>query len=63
MTALREQRGMSQEVLAMASSVSLKWVGYIERTSYVPSAKVRARIAAALEVSEAEVWPVVEATK
>ena len=60
MTALREQRGMSQEALAMASKVSLKWVGYIERTGYRPGANLRARIASALGVSEGEVWPEAE---
>jgi transcriptional regulator with XRE-family HTH domain len=63
MTVLREQRGMSQEELAAASQVSLKWLGYMERTSYASTAKTRARIAAALGVTEADVWPVVEATK
>ena len=54
---LREAHHLTQEELAHAAKTTLAYVGYIERTGYRPGANLRARIAAALEVSEAEVWP------
>ena len=61
--ALREERHLTQEDLACKAGTTLAYLGYIERTGYRPRTSLRQRIAAALGVSEAEVWPEAEATK
>jgi DNA-binding XRE family transcriptional regulator len=54
---LRRNQGVAQYGLAVQADVSPTIIGAIERHDYVPGAPVRARIAAALGVSEADIWP------
>ena len=57
---LREARGESQAGLSVRIGTTVFYLGLIELHGHLPGANLRARIAAALDVTEAEVWPVVE---
>jgi transcriptional regulator with XRE-family HTH domain len=54
---LRRLQGLPLYGLAVKASVSPTTVSSIERFDYRPGAKVRARLAQALGVSEADIWP------
>lgn len=54
--AMRRERGLRQVDLAQAAGVSATSVSIAE-AGYVPSPRLRARIAAALDVPESELWP------
>lgn len=51
---LRQERGLTQEQLAFESRVDLTYVGGIERGRRNPSLLVIARLAAALDVTPAD---------
>ena len=51
---LREERGLTQEKLAVDSEIDLTYLGGIERGTRNPSLMVIARIAAALGTNPAE---------
>jgi ribosome-binding protein aMBF1 (putative translation factor) len=53
---LRMARGLAQQELSIKASVSPTTLRAVERYDYVPSAKVRQRIAHALAVKEVEIW-------
>ena len=54
---IRKNRKMSLMALATAAGSTPSWLTYIERYGHVPGPELRKRIAAALGVSEAELWP------
>lgn len=51
---LRQQRGLTQEQLAFEAQLDLTYVGGIERGRRNPSLLVMARLAAALQVTPAD---------
>lgn len=54
---VRKERGMSQTQLVVKGQLSPATVAKIECWEYYPTAETRAKIAATLGVSEAEIWP------
>jgi transcriptional regulator with XRE-family HTH domain len=54
---LRRAQGLPMYGLAVKASVSPTIVSIVERFDYRPGAKVRVRLAQALGVSEADIWP------
>jgi transcriptional regulator with XRE-family HTH domain len=54
---LRKQQGFSVWGLSVAARVSAATITIIERYSACPSAKTRAKLARALNVSESIIWP------
>lgn len=52
---IREERGLTQEKLAVDSEIDLTYLGGIERGKRNPSLMVMARIAAALSVPLADI--------
>jgi transcriptional regulator with XRE-family HTH domain len=54
---LRHARGLALYGLAALARVSPTTLSGIERWNYRPTARVRQRIAAALGVTERDIWP------
>ncbi len=53
----RKKRGLTLMALAHEVGSSPAWLHYVERYGHVPGEELRARIAAALSIDEAELWP------
>ncbi len=54
---LRRRRGLTMWALAARSRVNPSLLSGIERHAYLPGEVVRARIAGALALQAAEIWP------
>lgn len=54
---LRQGLGLSQAGLAAVVQCTTPYVIFMEKHGYVPQADLRRRVAAALGVDEATVWP------
>lgn len=53
----REQRGLTQQAVAIRARCSTSLLVAMERYGYVPGERVRQRLAAAMDAPEAELWP------
>jgi len=58
--AWRHKLSFTQQELTQAAGVSIATVVLIEKYNHLPGEDVRARIAAALGVSEGAIWPTQE---
>jgi transcriptional regulator with XRE-family HTH domain len=58
--AWRQKLGFTQQELTQAAGVSIATIVLIERYGHLPGEDVRARITAALGVSETTLWPTLE---
>ncbi len=54
---IREQRGLTQQAVAVRARCSGSMLVGIERYGYVPGDRVRQKLAKILEVPESELWP------
>lgn len=57
----RRQLGFSQVGLAKMAHCSRATIILVERLNHYPTARVRSRLATALGISEAAIWPNLEA--
>jgi len=55
--AIRRRQRVSQQELTLLAGVSIATLTLVERYDHTPSPPVRAKIAAALGVSEGVIWP------
>jgi transcriptional regulator with XRE-family HTH domain len=55
--ALRWARGLAMYALAVQASVSPTIIGAVERHGYIPGPEVRQRLAQAMNVDEADIFP------
>ena len=54
---LRQGLGLSQTALSAAIQCTPPYLIFMEKHGYVPQAALRRRVAAALGVTETDVWP------
>ncbi len=54
---IRKALGMSQYALAAAAGSSPPTIIYVERYGHIPGPELQQRIAAALAVTPADLWP------
>lgn len=57
---LRKERGLTMMALASQAGTTPTWLTYMERYGHIPGADLRGRIAAALGITEKEIWPDLE---
>lgn len=54
---IRKQQNLTQMALARRIGSTPSWLTFVERYGHIPGPELRERIAAALEVAEADLWP------